>query len=203
MGTLQLKPISGPIAEVDPQGGAPELYDNADAAGTAERYKQYVVAGAMGEGVPNFTGVRSTSASVIACDISRAAQTSPSRTTVLVMGVSLPRRRLVFAGGSNAETADRCFAFDLCAQVFYSDGSRLAVYSEGAAWCRPYVLDFVRTLGDRTLFSVTREVDHAPPGLFGCRHSRDTRIPLDGGRAMLSISQNGDGTLKFRFVPLP
>ena len=64
VGTFQLKPLSGPIAQVDPQAGPPDLYDNADPAGTAEAYKQYVIAGAMGSGAPEYTGARSETASV-------------------------------------------------------------------------------------------------------------------------------------------
>jgi hypothetical protein len=67
VGTFQLKPLSGPIAQVDPQAGPPDLYDNADPAGTAEAYKQYVIAGAMGSGAPQYTGERSDTASVTAC----------------------------------------------------------------------------------------------------------------------------------------
>jgi hypothetical protein len=67
VGTFQLKPLSGPIAQVDPQAGPPNLYANADSAGTPEAYKQYVIAGAMGSGAPQYTGARSETATVQAC----------------------------------------------------------------------------------------------------------------------------------------
>jgi hypothetical protein len=67
VGTFQLKPLSGPIALVDPQAGPPDLYENDDPAGTAEAYKQYVIAGAMGSGAPQYTGARSETASAQAC----------------------------------------------------------------------------------------------------------------------------------------
>lgn len=67
VGTFELKPLSGPIAQVDPQAGPPDLYENADPAGTAEAYKQYVIPGAMGSGAPQYTGERSDTASVTAC----------------------------------------------------------------------------------------------------------------------------------------
>ena len=67
VGTFKLKPLSGPIAEVDPQAGPPDLYENDDPAGTPEAYKQYVIAGAMGGGTPQYTGARSETATVQAC----------------------------------------------------------------------------------------------------------------------------------------
>ncbi len=67
VGTFLLKPLSGPIAQVDPQAGPPDLYENDDPAGTAEAYKQYVIAGAMGSGAPQYTGARSETATVQAC----------------------------------------------------------------------------------------------------------------------------------------
>jgi len=67
IGTFALKPLSGPIAQVDPQAGPPDSYENADPAGTAEAYKKYVIAGAMGSGAPQYTGTRSQTARVRAC----------------------------------------------------------------------------------------------------------------------------------------
>lgn len=222
-GTLQLKPLSGPIAQVDPQAGPPGLYENDDPAGTAEAFKQYVVAGAMGSGAPQYTGARSETASVTACP------TAPSPNDQTVAGprvMGFPRfvapwsqaplnlgvqssnaqgafaspvtQRVTFTDGSVAQAVDRCFAFDLCAQLSYADGGQLSIYSEGAAYCQPYVLNFDRTSGDRTIYSVSRSVDHSRP-LFGCGHSRTTRIPMDGGRTTLVVSENADGTLKFNF----
>jgi hypothetical protein len=67
VGSFQLKPLSGPIAQVAPQAGPPDLYENDDPAGTPEAYKQYAIAGAMGSGAPQYTGARSETASVQAC----------------------------------------------------------------------------------------------------------------------------------------
>jgi|SRR5579883_498465 len=72
IGTFALKPLSGPIAQVDPQAGAPNSYENADPAGTAEAYKKYVIAGAMGSGAPQYTGARSQTARVRACSITKS-----------------------------------------------------------------------------------------------------------------------------------
>lgn len=216
VGTFLLKPLSGPVAQVEPQAGPPDLYLNDDPAGTAEAYKQYVVAGAMSSGAPQYTGARSETASVTAC----RSSISPTRETPAQV-IILPRffrnslqiyppfnsarfaspvsQRLSLDDGSVAQAVDRCFAFDLCAQIRYPDGSQLAIYSEGATSCQPYILNFIRTIGDRTIFSATRSVDHDPPGVFGCGHSRTTQIPMEGGRTTLTISENQDGTLKFHF----
>lgn len=64
IGSFSLKPVSGPLAQAEPQVGVADLYDNQDAAGTPEAYKQFVVAGATGSGAPNYAGTRSESASV-------------------------------------------------------------------------------------------------------------------------------------------
>ncbi len=226
VGSFKLKPLSGPIEQVEPQAGPPDLYENDDPAGTAEAYKQYVIAGAMGSGAPQYTGARSDTASVTACPTAGSPQAVPPITAFPRFGgfhhfappwlhvpisnnnvqpsgsqafASPISQRVTFNDGSSAQAVERCFAFDLCAQITYTDGGQLSIYSEGATWCQPYVLDFNRTIGDRTLFSVTRNVDHDPPSVFGCGHSRTTRIPMNGGRAALSVSENTDGTLKFYF----
>ena len=92
VGTFRLKPLSGPIAQVDPQAGAPDLYENADPAGTPEAYKQYLVAGAMGSGPPQYTGARSEPASVIACPSSAPP---PQAQSVQELAPTMPHR---FAG---------------------------------------------------------------------------------------------------------
>ena len=43
IGSFSLKPVSGPLAQAEPQAGVTDLYDNQDAAGTPEAYKQFVV----------------------------------------------------------------------------------------------------------------------------------------------------------------
>jgi len=102
VGTFQLKPLSGPIAQVDPQAGPSDLYENADPAGTAEAYKQYVIAGAMGGGAPQYTGERSDTTSVTACP-GIAAAVPP-----VVMAPPLPTRvtPLTFATQSGMSAFD-------------------------------------------------------------------------------------------------
>jgi hypothetical protein len=221
VGTFLLKPLSGPVEEVDPQAGPPDLYSNDDPAGTAEAYKQYVIAGAMGNGAPQYTGARSNTAAVTACPTAAA----PERVTSNVLVIRRPIDGLVpfvrafpmmayaanprfashvsqnfaFIDGSMSQAVDHCASFDLCARIMYTDGTQLSIYSEGAAYCQPYVLNVIRTAGERTVYSISRNVDHDPPGGFGCGHSRTTRILVDDGRAALLVSENVDGTLRFHF----
>ncbi|MGA8324793.1 MAG: hypothetical protein WB757_01830 [Candidatus Cybelea sp.] len=51
-GWLLVKPLTAPVTQ----------FENNDAAGTPELFKQYVVAGAMGTGAPSYTGARSETA---------------------------------------------------------------------------------------------------------------------------------------------
>lgn len=213
VGTFLLKPLSGPLAEAHPQAGPPDLYANDDPAGTAEAYKQYVVAGAMGNGAPQYVGARSDTASVIACPTAPPPEPATENRPFIQLRYdgggtfygATPRfasrvtQSFAFIDGSMAQAVDRCFAFDLCARITYTDGTQLAIYSEGAAYCEPYVLNFIRSAGAREVYSVSRNVDHDPPGAFGCGHSRTTRIPIDAGRAVLTVSENLDGTLRFQF----
>lgn len=219
-GTLLLKPLSGHLAQADPQAGSPDLYDNDDPSGTAEKFKQYVIAGAMGNGAPQYTGTRSATSSVIACPTAPAPapfgtgmfpypQSAMVLRPVMTMWMrasedvrdfaSKVTQRLTFADGSVAQTVDRCFAFDLCARILYPDGGQLAIYSEGASYCEPFVLDFIRTIGGRTIYNATRKLDHDRPTPIDCGQTRTTLIQMEGGRLLLTIAKNRDGSLNFRF----
>jgi hypothetical protein len=216
VGSFQLKPLSGPIAQVDPQAGQPNLYENADAAGTPEAYKQYVVAGAMGSGSPNYTGARSESASVIACPSSEPPPTTPTQ-PITVRRPQRPFMRVISFGGtpsfaspisqhielgdgSVGQAVGRCFTTDLCALVAYANGDRLAIYSEGAARCKPYVVYFDRTNGGRTIYGFSRDLERDQTTGDRCPTTRATRIVMDGGRVALTIAKNNDGTLRFTFA---
>jgi hypothetical protein len=224
VGTFQLKPLSGPIAQVDPQAGPPDLYENADPAGTAEAYKQHVIAGAMGAGAPQYTGARSDTASVTACQASvpppptpSQAETprAPQRAVILISPLSgapfggapsfasAVSQQIELGDGSVGQAVDRCYATDLCALISYSNGDRLAIYSEGAARCKPYVLYFNRTNGGREIYGFSRDLERdqsrGAPGAR-CPTTRTTRIVMVGGRAELTISKNADGTLRFKFA---
>ncbi|MGA9419123.1 MAG: hypothetical protein WBV40_08225, partial [Candidatus Cybelea sp.] len=49
-------------------------------------------------------------------------------------------QHIEFGDGSVGHAVGRCYATDLCALISYGNGDRLAIYSEGAARCKPYVL---------------------------------------------------------------
>ncbi len=216
VGTYQLKPLSGPIAQVNPQAGPPDLYQNADKAGTAEAYKQFVVAGAMGNGAPDYTGARSETALVAAC----ASFPLPPATAMQAITVRPPPRaviRMISFGGapsfaspiaqhvdfsdrSVGQAVDRCYATDLCALISYADGDQLAIYSEGAASCRPYVLYLARTSGTRAIYDFSRDLERDRSPSARCPTTRATRITMDGGRIQLTVTKNADGTLKFNFA---
>jgi hypothetical protein len=219
VGSFQLKPLSGPIARVDPQGGPPDSYENADPAGTAEAYKQYVIAGAMGSGAPQYTGERSNTASVTACPSSipplptpaRLAPPRPLQRAVILISpfggapsfASPVSQRIEFGDGSVGRAVHRCYATDLCALISYSNGDRLAIYSEGAAPCKPYVLYFSRANGGREIYGFSRDLERdQSAGASGarCPTTRATRIVMAGGRIELTISKNPDGTLRFTFA---
>jgi hypothetical protein len=216
VGSYQLKPLSGPIVQVDPQAGALTLYQNADAAGTPEAYKQYVIPGAMGSGTPNYTGTRSNSVSVIACP----SNEPPPPTTTQPLEVRPPHRTLTwiitprstaaFASPitQHAELSDRgfaeavghCYAADLCAQITYANGDQLGIYSEGAAHCKPYILSFNRANGSQQIYGFSRELERQQSPGARCPSTIATHIAMDGGRLDLTVTKNTDGTLKFDFA---
>jgi hypothetical protein len=218
LGQVLVKPLTAPIA---PFPGPAEQYQNNDPAGTPEAYKQFVIEGAMGSGTPQYTGARSDSASVIACPSSGALPPanlvppfvqhhfSGAIYFTPPMALNAPAfawpisQRISLADGSLWESVVRCYATDLCALVTYPNGDRMAIYSEGAAYCEPYVVRFNRTNGARTIYSFSREVDydeHPVAHRPRCARSRPTHIGMDGGRVVLGISQNADGSLRFHFA---
>lgn len=194
-----------------------------DPAGTPERFKQYVIAGAMGDGAPQYSGSRSESASVTACQSSEPPPSTPPQAenglrVSLVrppfpVRPSFPRmpetasfasdvsQRATLADGSVVQVVDRCYTTDLCAAISFGNGDRLSIYSEGAARCRPYVLYFSRAEGFRTIYGFSRSLDYdrSAANASRCGRYRTTHIALDGGRINLTISKNADGTLGFHF----
>lgn len=222
VGTFLLKPLSGPISQVDPQAGGPDLYENADPAGTPEAYKQYVIAGAMGSGAPQYTGGRSETATVQACRSYEPLPTTvpthrqfPAMPPHLVGVLPMPNtptppafawpvsQRISAVDGSIWQAVVRCYATDLCALASYPNGEQMAIFSEGAAYCKPYILQFTRTNGGRTIYSFSREIDYDEYPIahrLNCARTRPTHIGMDGGRVILGISQNADGSLRFHFA---
>jgi hypothetical protein len=220
-GGLLVKPLSVPLGE--PQ---PETYQNDDPAGTPELFKQYLIAGAMGNGPPHFTGARSKAAAVRACLSNETPPPAPPRLlygNLVAQGASIeyvpPRnisglsggfhdpsfassisQRVTFSNGRVAEVVDACDTGDLCMLIRYPNGERLAIYSRGAAHCEPYKLLFKRTNGSQTVYTFSRDIDYdTGSGMSAsqCGSSKTTRISLDGGSIHLVISENPDGTLKF------
>jgi hypothetical protein len=208
-GALLVKPLTAPVLS----------FQNGDPAGTPEIYKQYVISGAMGKGVRDYTGARSESASVTACPVSTPPPMTRAQPAATPGQAVTPRISVRFApgapsfasaisqvldfdDGSQARSVDRCYATDLCALISYADGGQLAIYSEGAAYCRPYILHFDRMRDGRSLYAFSRALDHddftAAHGRR-CARARITRITMDGGRIKLTISTNADGTLRFQF----
>ena len=208
-GWLFVKPLTAPVTQ----------FQNNDAAGTPELFKQYVVAGAMGTGAPSYTGARSETASVSTCPSStpppptpmRAAPPrAPQRALILISPLAATpafaspiSQHIEFDDGSVGQAVGRCYATDLCALISYGNGDRLAIYSEGAARCKPYVLYFNRTNGARTIYGFSRDLERdqsfRAPGAH-CPTTRETRIVMQGGRVALTISKNTDGTLRFNFT---
>jgi hypothetical protein len=163
-GRLLVKPLKAPIGE--PQ---PAIYQNDDPAGTPELYKQYVVAGAMGNGAPQYTGARSAPATVQPC-VSKEAPPPAAFSTRAV---------------------NRCDTGDLCAEIGYENGDRLAIYSEGATNCDRYSLYLKRTNGSRVVYAFSRPIASL------CGYATAS-MSMDSGHIRLTISRNADGSLKFK-----
>lgn len=116
-----------------------------------------------------------------------------------------PDQTVNFSDGSQATTYDHCGDTDICATIKYPNGDRLAIYSEGAAYCQPYMLHFVKTNGTLTIFEYSRTVNHDPmtTGALGvhCGNSRDTQMVMDHGLIHMTVTENHDGTLSIAFTP--
>ena len=113
--------------------------------------------------------------------------------------------RVNFSDGSIAMSQDHCGDTDLCATVMYPNGDKLSVYSEGAALCQPYMVNFVRTHGTVTMYQFTRTLNHEEGNTSGfgsrCGESLTTQMVMDHGLVHMTISENHDGTLKVVFAP--
>ena len=115
-----------------------------------------------------------------------------------------PLTSMTFSDGSIAASSAHCGDTDLCATVTYLDGDKLSIYSEGAAYCQPYILHFVRVNGPRTIYEYSRAINHDPvtSTAFGtsCGHSQTTQMVMDHGLVHLTVSENHDGTLNLVFT---
>ncbi len=116
-----------------------------------------------------------------------------------------PPQPLTFSDGAVATPTDHCGDADLCATVAYPNGDNLFIYSEGAAYCQPYQLHFVRVHGATTLFEYSRTINHDAPhstpfGGMSCGNSQATQMTFDHGLVHLTVDEYKDGSLRFLFA---
>lgn len=114
---------------------------------------------------------------------------------------------ITFSDGSIATTFDHCGDADRCATIAYPNGETLTIYSEGAAYCQPYVLHFVTVRGSSRLYEFSRTLNHdqVVTNAFGihCGNNQATQMTLDHGLVHLTVDEYIDGSLRFIFSPLP
>jgi hypothetical protein len=110
---------------------------------------------------------------------------------------------LTFSDGAVATTFDHCGDADLCATIADTNGDKLYIYSEGAAYCQPYLLHFVKAHTDTTIFEFSRVLNHdrITTTAFGtsCGNNRATQMTLDHGLVHLTVDEYTDGSLRFIF----
>jgi len=110
---------------------------------------------------------------------------------------------ITFSDGAVATAYDHCGDADLCATIAYPSGELLSIYSEGAAYCQPYLLHFVRAHAGVTEYEFTRTLNHDPvsSNAFGthCGNNQATQMTLDRGFVHLTVDEYTDGSLRFMF----
>ena len=110
-----------------------------------------------------------------------------------------------FSDNSKASTYGHCGDTDLCAVIVYANGDKLSIYSEGAAYCQPYMLHFVKVNGTTTIFEYSRTINHEMPtsSAFGvrCGSTQATQMVMDHGLIHMTVTENHDGTLSIAFTP--
>lgn len=129
---------------------------------------------------------------ITACAVSTAAAAEIGQSTI------------IFSDGAVATAFDHCGDTDLCATITYSNGDKLAIFSEGAAYCQPYMLHFVRTNGTTTIYEYSRAMNHDPEtrgafGIVSCGRTQTTQMVMDHGMVHLTVFENTDGTLRLVF----
>jgi hypothetical protein len=110
---------------------------------------------------------------------------------------------ITFSDGAVATSFDHCGDADLCATITYANGDELSIYSEGAAYCQPYILHFVRVHAPTTIYEFSRTLNHDPvtTNAFGthCGNNQATQMTLDRGLVHLTVDEYADGSLRFIF----
>lgn len=117
-----------------------------------------------------------------------------------------PPKPISFSDGAVATPYDHCGDADLCAVIAYPNGDELRIYSEGAAYCQPYLVHFVRVHEKSTLFEYSRILNHdaVTSSAFGvrCGNNLATQMTLDRGLVHLTVDEYPDGSLRFEFTPV-
>jgi hypothetical protein len=139
---------------------------------------------------------------VLLCGLALFAAFLPTKLTAQTFQ---PDQIVNFSDGSKASTYGHCGDTDLCALIVYANGDRLSVFSEGAAYCQPYMLHFVKVNGTTTIFEYSRTINHDVPtsSAFGvrCGNSQATQMVMDHGLIHMTVTENHDGTLSIVFTP--
>jgi hypothetical protein len=114
-----------------------------------------------------------------------------------------PPQAVTFSDGAVATPYDHCGDADLCATIAYPNGDELRIFSEGAAYCQPYLVHFVRVHQNNTLYEYSRVLNHdaVVTNAFGthCGNNQATQMTLDRGLVHLTIDEYPDGSLRFDF----
>jgi hypothetical protein len=110
---------------------------------------------------------------------------------------------ITFSDGAVATAFDHCGDADLCATITYPNEDAVSIYSEGAAYCQPYLLHFVRVHGPATIYEFSRTLNHdaVTTNAFGthCGNNQATQMTLDRGLVHLTVDEYSDGSLRFIF----
>jgi hypothetical protein len=70
-------------------------------------------------------------------------------------------KSVTFSDGAVAIAFDQCGDADLRATIAYPNQDMLSNYSEGAAYCQPYLRHFIRVHGSATIYEFSRTLNHA------------------------------------------
>jgi hypothetical protein len=128
------------------------------------------------------------------------------KTAFAVVSDSIPAPTSVtFSDGAVATPYDHCGDGDICATIAYPNGDVLSIYSEGAAYCQPYLLHFVLMHGEHTVYEFSRMINHdvVKPGMIGtrCGNSHATQMTMDHGLVHMTVDERLDGSLWTTFSP--
>jgi hypothetical protein len=123
---------------------------------------------------------------------------------LLATSSATPPPDVKYPDGAVASATARCADGDLCGSVQLSNGDTIDVYSEGAAYCKPYMLKVVRLHGGTVILSSDVELHKGQTtdvlGNANCQSGfTESALTLDQGEVRMVFNLNGDGTLSARF----